>query len=88
MVVDAAFLKRAERDAFRALAQELGVPFGILAPVAAPDVLRARIEARRARGHDASEATLEVLEQQMLWIETLGPDEHALLLEPPAAGPG
>jgi predicted kinase len=82
VVVDAAFLKRAERDAFRALARALGVPFAILAPVAEPDQLRARIQARQAQGHDASEATVEVLEQQMQWIEPLEPDERALLLEP------
>ena len=86
VVVDAAFLKRAERDTFRALAHELGVPFAILAPVAAPDALRARIEARQALGHDASEATVAVLEQQMQWIEPLGPDEPALLLDPGTAG--
>jgi hypothetical protein len=39
-IVDAAFLKRAERDAFRALAEKLGVPFAILAPTAPADELR------------------------------------------------
>ena len=86
VVVDAAFLKRAERDTFRALAHELGVPFAILAPMAAPDELRARIEKRQALGRDASEATVAVLEQQMQWIEPLAPDEQSSLLAPPAAG--
>ena len=85
VVVDAAFLKRAERDTFRALARALGVPFAILAPVAEPDQLRGRIQERQAQGHDASEATVEVLEQQMRWIEPLEPDERALLLEPSGA---
>lgn len=75
VVVDAAFLRRAERDAFRLLAQELGVAFTILAPQATPVQLRARIQARGAEGGDASEATLDVLEQQMRAIEPLAPDE-------------
>ena len=85
VVVDAAFLKRGERDDFRALAHELGVAFAILAPVASPQELRTRIEARRAEGHDASEATVEVLEQQMRWIEPLDADEQVHLMALPLA---
>ncbi|MDO8958472.1 MAG: AAA family ATPase [Rhodocyclaceae bacterium] len=72
VIVDAAFLKRAERDEFRALAVRLGVPFVILAPTAAPEELARRIALRQ---NDASEATVAVLEQQLRWLEPLGPDE-------------
>ena len=75
VVVDAAFLKRADRDAFRALARQLGAGFRILAPQATPEQLRERILARHAAGQDASEATLAVLARQMQTIEPLGPDE-------------
>ena len=75
VVVDAAFLKRADRDVFRALAQQWGAAFSILAPQATPGQLRQRILARGAAGQDASEATLAVLAQQMQTIEPLGPDE-------------
>jgi predicted kinase len=75
VVVDAAFLKRAERDAFRTLALDLGVAFSILAPSATPAELRHRIQERAQQGHDASEATLEVLAQQMQMIEPLEADE-------------
>ena len=75
VVVDAAFLKRADRDAFRMLARERSVAFSILAPQATPAQLRARILARSAHGCDASEATLEVLEQQMRTLEPLASDE-------------
>lgn len=75
VVVDAAFLKRADRDAFRALARQMGAAFSILAPQASPEQLRQRILARSAAGHDASEANLAVLAQQMQVIEPLGPDE-------------
>lgn len=74
-IVDAAFLKRAERDGFRALARRLDVPFGIIAPEAAPAELARRIAARRG---DASEATVAVLEQQLAWAEPLAADELAL----------
>ncbi|PKO61392.1 MAG: hypothetical protein CVU24_08875 [Betaproteobacteria bacterium HGW-Betaproteobacteria-18] len=75
VVVDAAFLKRADRDAFSALAQQMGAAFSILAPQATPGQLRQRILARSAAGQDASEATLAVLAQQMQTIEPLAPDE-------------
>ncbi len=81
VVVDAAFLKRHERDAFAALARALGCPFGILAPQAPVEVLRQRIAHRQARGHDPSEATLDVLERQLQWIEALGEDEPRLPLQ-------
>ena len=83
VVVDAAFLRRAERDRFRALAAELELPCAILAPEAGPEVLRERILARERRGLDASEATLAVLAQQMQWIEPLSADEQACRIAPP-----
>ena len=86
VVVDAAFLRRGDRVEFQQLARALGVPYRILAPVAPPEVLRARIEARQAQGHDASEATVEVLERQMQWIEPLDAEERTHLLELPSGG--
>src|SRR4030095_9842543 len=77
VVVDATFLKRAEREAFRALAEELHAPFLILnfhAPLA---LLRARVVERRARADDASEADLAVLERQIATREPLTPAEMA-----------
>ena len=72
VIVDAAFLKRAERDAFRAIAAARGVPFAIIAPQAPAAELRRRVAARQG---DASEATLDVLERQLGWIEPPGADE-------------
>ena len=80
VIVDATFLKRADRDVFHALADEAGAAFGILAPVATPVQLRERIQARSALGQDASEATLEVLAQQMQEIEPLTSDERQHLV--------
>ncbi|MDP2811172.1 MAG: AAA family ATPase [Rhodocyclaceae bacterium] len=76
VIVDAAFLKRAEREDFRKLAARLGAPFDILAPAAPVEELRRRIQARQGTG-DASEATLAVLEKQLDWIEPLAPEEAA-----------
>jgi uncharacterized protein len=77
VVVDAAFLRAAERRAFAELAQAEGCPFHILACEAEPDELRRRVQARQAAGGDASEATLAVLEQQFGWLEPLTESERA-----------
>ncbi len=77
MIVDATFLKRAQRDAFAQLAKDSGAAFSILAPRATPAQLRERILARQALGSDASEATLQVLAQQMSSIESLTAEECA-----------
>lgn len=81
VVVDAAFLRRHEREAFAKLARTLDCPFGILAPQAPVEVLRQRIAQRQTQGGDPSEATLEVLERQLQWLEALGPDERAQVLQ-------
>ena len=83
VIVDATFLKRADRTAFAALAQASGAAFGILAPTATPEQLQTRIEARRALGQDASEATLDVLTQQMQVLEPLNMDERQHLVALP-----
>ena len=90
VVVDATFLRRTEREAFRALSRHLEVAFVILnfrVPLA---VLRARVGARQARGDDASEADLTVLGRQIAAREPLTPAEIAASVvvkgaRPPAA---
>lgn len=77
VVVDAASLKRAERDALRALAARLGAPFTLLLCVAPPGRLRARVQARAAAGRDPSDATAEVLQRQIGLAEWPGDDEAA-----------
>ena len=77
VVVDATFLKRTEREAFRALAAEAGAPFVILDFHAPQEVLRARMAQRSARADDASEAGPAVLEHQLATREPLTPAELA-----------
>jgi predicted kinase len=80
VIVDAAFLREAERQSFAELAQAEGCPFHILACEAPVHELRRRITARQAVGNDASEATLAVLEQQLGWLEPLSANERGFTL--------
>lgn len=84
VLVDAAFLRQHERQAFANLATDQGVPFHLLAPEAPLAVLRERIAARQAHGNDASEATLAVLEQQLNWVEPLNDTERVQRLPTPS----
>ncbi len=83
VIVDAAFLWRTEREAFRALALELKLPFLIVSCRASKAVLRRRITQREAERKDASEAGVAVLENQIATEEPLGPGElaHAVRID-------
>ncbi len=73
VLVDAAFLKRKERDAFHELASRLAVPFSILHCEADMAVQRQRLAARSG---DASEADLDVLDLQLERQEALAAEEQ------------
>lgn len=79
VIVDATFLKREQRTAFRALAERLGVEFAILLCDAPLDELRRRI---LARGADPSDATLEVLDAQLAAAEPPADEELLLVVRP------
>jgi predicted kinase len=83
-VVDATFLNRAQRRRFAELADERDADFAILALGARPAQLRARLAQRQAGGRDASEADLEVLEQQLRQREPLDASEreHTIAVRP------
>ncbi|HTQ70251.1 MAG TPA: AAA family ATPase, partial [Acidocella sp.] len=66
VILDAAFLRQAERDAAAALAARLGVAFQGLWLDAPDEVLQARLAARR---DDASDAGIEVLRAQRRFAE-------------------
>lgn len=78
VILDAAFLHRAERAQALGLADALGVPFSIIDCKAPPQVLRERLQARRG---DASEATAEVIEPLRLSAEPLTDAELACVLQ-------
>ncbi len=61
-IVDAVYLRPAERDALADLARQAGVPFSGLWLEAAPAAMAERIRSRR---HDASDATAAVMARQL-----------------------
>jgi aminoglycoside phosphotransferase family enzyme/predicted kinase len=75
VIVDATFLRRAQRDPFRTLAEARRIPFAILDVHAQESVLRRRVADRMAAGRDASEAGLAVLEHQLKDYGPLDPEE-------------
>ncbi|WP_119156669.1 AAA family ATPase [Caldimonas tepidiphila] len=77
VVIDAAFLRRGERDAMRALAAGLGARFALVECRASHEVLRTRLRERSAAGEDPSDAGESVLDLQLRVHEPLGEDERA-----------
>jgi aminoglycoside phosphotransferase family enzyme/predicted kinase len=80
VVVDATFLGRSHRDAFRRIAAENGVPFAIASCVAPERTLRERVVIRDGKGKDASEAGIAVLERQLATQDPLTKDESELAI--------
>jgi hypothetical protein len=81
VIVDAAALRRAERERFRVLAREAGAPFALVACNASREMLLRRVAERAARGSDASDADAAVLQRQLERIETPGVDEAGDLVQ-------
>ncbi len=81
VIVDATFLEPARRAPFIALAAELGCRLVIASCQASPDELRRRVRMRGIQGRDPSEATLEVLADQLRRDERLTPADQPYLLE-------
>ena len=77
VIVDAAFLRCAQRNRFRSLAARMNAPFFILACEAPRKELCRRLRERR---NDASEATAAVLDEQMKWVEPLTEEERGLVI--------
>ena len=77
-IVDATFLKRAERMRFQELARSRGVPFHILSFPTDAATCCERVRLRGESRSDASEATIEILEQQLRSVEPLDDSERAL----------
>jgi aminoglycoside phosphotransferase family enzyme/predicted kinase len=84
VIVDATFLRRAERQRFRDLSERMSVPFKIWACHAPRDELVRRILARR---NDASDATVEVLDNQLRTLEPLDEIENAQSVASGSTGP-
>jgi aminoglycoside phosphotransferase family enzyme/predicted kinase len=74
-IVDGAFLKRGERAEFEALASAARVPCTVLDCRGSLPLLRRRVESRRMRGGDASEADVAVLHRLAVAVEPLDASE-------------
>ena len=83
VIVDATFLKQAQRNAFRVLAQRLGLPFFILDCQLSEDILLKRVLSRKREGRDASEANAAVLTHQLATHEPLTEAEkgYAIIID-------
>lgn len=75
VVVDAASLRRSEREAMQAVAAAAGAGFRLLLCEAPAPVLAQRVKSRLATGQDPSDATAEVLARQHQWVQWPGTDE-------------
>ncbi|MDP1901742.1 MAG: AAA family ATPase [Rubrivivax sp.] len=79
VILDATFLKRAQRDAARRVAAAQGVAAVLLDFEAAPATLRERVHRRAALAADASEADERVLQMQWRTAEPLQADEGGVV---------
>ncbi|WP_372523107.1 AAA family ATPase, partial [Sulfuricaulis sp.] len=80
VIVDAAFLKRHQRDQLCVVANQTRVPFVILDVQTPESVLRARLQQRSRQSREASEADLAVLDRQLSAREPLSADEQSATL--------
>ncbi len=80
-IVDAAFLKAHERQAFAALANSEGAGFLILSCTADTATLAVRIEQRRASRNDPSDADEQVMRRQIQTMESIATEELPHVLE-------
>lgn len=84
VVVDAAFLKFRQRELFAQLARQMQLPFSIVHCEVDEAVSRQRLLQRKRANNDASDADIDVFEQQMLELEPLTDSEmeHRLSADP------
>jgi uncharacterized protein len=88
VILDAAFLKRDEREHVLALADRLGIRAAILHCVAPMNVLRDRVASRLRAGADASEAAVDTLLRQPEFWEGLGEAELGRTVTVDTTAPG
>jgi aminoglycoside phosphotransferase family enzyme/predicted kinase len=83
VVVDATFLRHHQREKFMRLAHESRCPWFIVDVFAPQTVLTERIERRVYEGHDASDATVEVMRRQQETEEPFTQEEqvHVIIVD-------
>lgn len=88
ILVDATFLRRADREPFLALARTAAAGCLILCPSCPDPLIRQRIETRCRAGNSASDGTVEVYLRQKALFEMPLEEEGTVLLLDAAAAPG
>jgi aminoglycoside phosphotransferase family enzyme/predicted kinase len=75
VIIDATYLKQAQRDAASQVAEACGAPFLILECCAPDDIIASWLEQRKAAGNDPSDATMDVIQAQHANREALSESE-------------
>ncbi len=83
VVLDATFLLRYQRRAAQELARRLGTDYAIVDCATDTETLRQRLAVRAQQAIDASDATLQVLECQLVSREPLTEDETPFVINLP-----
>jgi aminoglycoside phosphotransferase family enzyme/predicted kinase len=83
VVLDATFLLRYQRHTAQELARRLGIDYAIVNCAADTETLRQRLAARAQQATDASDATLHVLDCQLISREPLTEDESPYVINLP-----
>ena len=74
-IIDAAFLRKADRNAAKALAKRRGISIVFVEAHARDSELITRLKRRKAASTDASEADIDVLRYQVASADALTDDE-------------
>jgi predicted kinase len=77
VVIDATFLRHHQRELFRMLAKEHGCAWFIVDVFAPESVLKERVERRSREGHDASDATVDIMKRQLESTESFTQEEQS-----------
>lgn len=85
VILDAAYLKQTERTKAKLVAEEVGVPFLIIECEASLEVIKENLLMRTQKGNDPSDATLEVVKNQLQWREPITDDEQFITVKVEAA---
>ena len=80
VIVDATFLKYAQRQQFQGLAKRKEVPYLIVDVVSSKSAMQERVRKREESQVDASEATVRVLEDQIRLQEPFGSEEQPFVV--------
>lgn len=80
-IIDATFHRREDRARIHDLSVQLGIAACLVHCEAPSEVLRARVDARRRRGDDPSDADLSVLHWQEMHCQRIQAEESFVLFE-------